>query len=199
MRKIDPSTREPRNADPVVGQETPHESAPLHVTGRAIYVDDIAEPAGLLHVVTGQSTVAHGRILSMDLDAVRAAEGVVDVVTHADIPGDPDISPVYSGDLLLAESEVNYVGQPLFAVAAVSLDAARQACQLARIEIAPLPAVLTPQDAMAAEAFVLPTRTFRRGGVAVAIDAAPRQLSGEQYVRGQEHFYLEGQVALALR
>ncbi len=181
---------------PAVGAELAHESAIKHVTGRATYVDDISEPTDLLHVATGQSPVPHGRIKSLDLDDVRMADGVVDVIVYEDIPGDPDISPVYTGDQLLANNLVEYVGQPLFAVAATSLAAAKRACQLAKLDIEALPAILTPQQALQASEFVLPTRTFRVGDASAAISEAEHRIEGELTVRGQEHFYLEGQVSL---
>ena len=181
-----------------VGEALAHESAVGHVTGAAIYVDDIREPAGLLHVATGQSPLAHGRLKSMKLSPVRAAEGVVDVITFSDIPGDPDISPVYTGDLLLAESELIHVGQPVFAVAATSLLLAKKACQLAEFDIEPLDPVLTPQAALDREDFVLPTRTFEVGDADAAIDQADHLVEAALIVRGQEHFYLEGQVSLAM-
>jgi len=152
----------------------------------------------MVHIATGLSTQACARILAMDLDAVKSAPGVIDVVCYADIPGDPDVSPVYTGDLLLAHDQVSYVGQPLFAVAATSFDAAQRAVRLAKIEYALETPVLTPQLALAANDFVLPTRTFVLGDAAKAIEAASHHVSGEQYVRGQEHFYLEGQVGYAL-
>ncbi len=199
MRKLTNGSAGAGVADtkPVVGSDLAHESAIKHVTGRATYVDDIAEPANLLHVATGQSTIAHGRIRSINLDAVRTAEGVVDVIVCDDIPGDPDISPVYTGDQLLASQVVEYVGQPIFAVAASSLVAAKRACSLAQIEFEELPAILTPQQALKESQFVLPTRTFQIGDAAKAIDAAELVIESEQTVRGQEHFYLEGQVSLA--
>ena len=175
-----------------------HESAIKHVTGAAQYVDDILEPADLLHVATGQSTMAHGRIKSLNLDPVRLAEGVVDVITVSDVPGDPDVSPVYTGDMLLASGEVVYIGQPIFAVAALSFELAKKACLKAEIEYEALDAVLTPQQALANDSFVLPTRSFVKGDVAQAIDLAAHVIEAEQFVRGQEHFYLEGQISLAL-
>lgn len=197
MRKLNGSqTIRPKQSAGGVGSDIPHESAIKHVTGAAVYVDDIVTTENCLHVATGQSVVAHGRILSMDLSAVRTADCVVDVITLEDVPGDPDISPVYSGDVIFGGPVVHYVGQPLFAVAATSLAAAKRACLLARIEYEELEAILTPQQAMAAETFVLPTRSFVTGDADRAIDAAARVIEGEQYVRGQEHFYLEGQVCL---
>ena len=184
--------------DAPVGEALAHESAVNHVTGAAIYIDDIPEPPGLLHVATGQSPLAHGRLKSMNLSPVGAAEGVVDVITFSDIPGDPDISPVFTGDLLLADKELIHVGQPVFAVAATSLLSAKKACQLVEFDIESLDPVLTPQEALDREDFVLPTRTFEVGDADAAIDQADHLVEAAQIVRGQEHFYLEGQVSLAM-
>ena len=107
---------------PVAGaahQDTIHESAIKHVTGRAEYTDDLPELAGTLHGALGLSTIAHGRIVSIDLDAVRAAPGVVDVLTAKDVPGRNDVSPTGKhDDPIFTESEVMFHGQPIFAVIA---------------------------------------------------------------------------------
>ncbi|MFT7221338.1 MAG: xanthine dehydrogenase large subunit [Candidatus Azotimanducaceae bacterium] len=179
------------------GDMTPHESALKHVTGEALYVDDIETPRDSLHVATGQSPVACGKITHLSLAAVKNAPGVIDVITIDDVPGDPDISPVFSGDMVLANREVVFVGQPVFAVAATSFEAAKRAVKLAEIEIAEEKPILTVKEAMAAESFVLPTRAFTSGDAKAAITGAKHQLQAEHYVRGQEHFYLEGQVCLA--
>ncbi len=198
MRKLPVSASFVTGGHEKLGAELPHESAVKHVTGAAQYVDDISTSDNCLHVATGTSPYAHGMVKSMNLDAVRTAPGVVDVITIADVPGDPDISPVYAGDMIFAGEKVMYVAQPLFAVAAKSFEAAKRACLLAEVDIEPLEPIVTPQQAMAAEDFVLPTRTFQRGDTDAAIEGAPRVLEGEQYVKGQEHFYLEGQVSLVL-
>ena len=181
-----------------VGVNTKHDSSIKHVIGTANYVDDIAEPRGMLFVATGLSTMAHARILSLDLDSVKNSKGVVDVIVHDDIPGDPDVSPVYTGDLLLAKDLVSYVGQPLFAVAATTQRLAQQAVRKAVVEYEQLEAVLTSKAALKQSSFVLPTRTFFMGDADAQMNAAPNKLEGEQMVRGQEHFYLEGQVALVI-
>ena len=109
-----------------------HDSAFRHVTGEALYIDDLPEPAGLLHVQLGLSTKAHARLTSVDLTAVRAAEGVVCVLTAADVPGENDVSPTHRHDEpLLATDLVQFVGQPIFAVAARTRDQARRAAALA--------------------------------------------------------------------
>jgi len=175
-----------------------HESAIKHVTGKAQYVDDIPEWPDQLHVATGKSGYAHARILNLDLSAVRACKGVIDVITYADIPGDGDVAPVYKGDPLLVDEIAEFVGQPLFAVAATSLQAAKLAVEKAVVEYRELDSILTPQAAMEASSFVLPEKSFSRGQVDSVIDGSPHKLKGEQYVRGQEHFYLEGQVSLCV-
>jgi xanthine dehydrogenase large subunit len=180
-----------------VGRSKKHESADKQVAGEAIYVDDRPSLRGELHAAVGQSTMAHANIISMDLSAVKAAEGVISVITVEDVPGHTDIGPVFPGDPVLAIGKVEFIGQPLFAVAATSFDLARKAVKLARVEYQELEAVLTVKDALAKQNFVRPPFTMKRGDSASAIAAAEHQLSGEILVGGQEHMYLEGQVSTA--
>ncbi|OAN59293.1 xanthine dehydrogenase molybdopterin binding subunit [Sphingobium sp. TCM1] len=175
----------------------PHDSAALHVSGLARYADDLPEPAAMLHLAFGQSQEAHARITAMDLSAVRAAPGVVAVYTAADIPGANDVSPVAGDDRLLADGEVLYVGQPIFLVAATSQRAARQAARLGRVDYERLPAHLTIADARAAASLIEPTQRMARGDAAAALADAPHRLTGGFDMGGQDHFYLEGQVAIA--
>ena len=134
-----------------VAEALAHDSARIHVTGEALYTDDIAAPAGLAHACLGLSEVAHGRIEALDLEAVRAAPGVLAVLTAADIPGENDISPTARHDEpVFAEDVVLFHGQPLFAVVATTRDQARRAARLARVEIDPLPALLSIAAARAA-------------------------------------------------
>ena len=180
-----------------VGRSKKHESADKQVAGAAIYVDDRPSLRGELHAYVGQSTMAHANIISMDLSAVKAAEGVVKVITVEDVPGHTDIGPVFPGDPVLAIGKVEFVGQPLFAVAATSFDLARKAVKLAKVEYEELEAVLTVKDALAKKNFVRPPHSLKRGDSDSAIAAAAHQLSGEIKVGGQEHMYLEGQVSTA--
>src|SRR5271157_3682251 len=120
----------------VVHKPLPHDSARLHVQGAATYVDDIREPDGTLHVAIGMATAAAGELKTLDLSAVRAAPGVVAVITAADIPGRNDIAPVFADEPLLVEREVMFHGQAVFAVVANSRDEARRAARLGRMEIA---------------------------------------------------------------
>ena len=180
------------------GKALPHESAVLHVTGAAAYTDDLPEPRGTLFAALGISPIAHGRLRALDLDAVRAAPGVVDVVVAADIPGANDVGPIVHDDPILAERELHFAGQPVFAVAATSVAAARRAATLARFDIEPLPAILTIEEALDARSYVLPPVHVTRGDAAGALARAPYRVQGEVRSGGQDHFYLEGQVALAV-
>jgi xanthine dehydrogenase large subunit len=182
----------------VIGAALPHDSAELHVAGAAVYTDDLPEPRGTLHVALGVSPLAHGRLKAVGLEEVHAAPDVVDVITAADIPGDNDVGPIQHDDPIFAEEFVQFAGQPVFAVAATSVTAARRAARLAQYDIDALPAILTIDDAMALESFVLPPVHVTRGNAAAAIGAAPHRLHGTARSGGQDHFYLEGQIALAV-
>ncbi len=182
-----------------VGSPIPHDSAPLHVTGRARYVDDQPVPAGTLHLAFGLSTVAHGDITALDLSAVRAAPGVVLVLTAKDLPFVNDVSPSAHDEPLLATGTVQYVGQPIFAVVADSHLAARKAAKLGKISFAEKPALLTVDQALAANSrFEAGPVIWSKGDAASAIAGAARVIEGSFDMGGQEHFYLEGQAALAL-
>ena len=183
---------------PQVHASVPHDSARGHVTGAASYVDDLPEPPGLLHLAFGLADVAHGRLISLDLVAVRAVSGVVLVLTAADIPGENNVGPVAHDEPLLASGEILFHGQPLFIVAAETRDAARRAARLAKVDIAPLPALLTIAEAQQAGSLVEPPQTMRRGEPEAALAQAAQRLSGTLTMGGQEHFYLEGQVSMAL-
>ncbi|WP_085316554.1 xanthine dehydrogenase molybdopterin binding subunit [Derxia lacustris] len=186
-----------RLAEPPVGTAHKHESAHLHVSGAARYTDDIPLPAGALHIAFGTSPVAHGKLVGLDLSAVLAAPGVVTVLTAADIPGHNNYGAVLHDDPIFVTDEVMFVGHQLFAVVATSYEAARRAATLARIQIDELPALLDIRAAVAAQSFVLPTEHLRRGDPDAAIAAAPHRLTGTHACGGQEHFYLEGQIAAA--
>ncbi|WP_050526782.1 xanthine dehydrogenase molybdopterin binding subunit [Pseudorhodobacter aquimaris] len=182
-----------------IGSALPHDAAPLHVTGSARYVDDIPLPAGALHLAFGLSSIAHGDITTLDLSAVRTADGVVAVYSACDFDEVPDCSPSAHDEPLLATGCVHYIGQPVFLVVATSHLAARKAARLAVVEYAPLPAILTVDEALAADAYFEDGPViWSKGDANTAIAAAPRQVEGEMEVGGQEHFYLEGQVAAAL-
>ncbi|MEL0062939.1 MAG: xanthine dehydrogenase molybdopterin binding subunit, partial [Candidatus Puniceispirillum sp.] len=171
-----------------------HDSAAKHVSGQAVYVDDIVMPAHGLVVLIGQSPHAHARILRMDLTAVEAAPGIVRVMTAADIPGVNDCGPVVHDDPIFAVDKVCYVGQSLFAIVAETVAAARAALPLAKIDYDPLPAILTIDAAMEANSYLGPPSQMEKGAPDHYLTTAPHRLSGRLYCGGQEHFYLEGQA-----
>jgi xanthine dehydrogenase large subunit len=176
-----------------------HDSAVRHVTGEAAYIDDLPEPAGLLHVYLGISTKAHARISSIDLEPVRRAPGVVLVITAEDVPGANDVSPTHRHDEpLFATDIVEFMGQPLFAVAARTRGQARRAAGLAKVEYEELEPVLDVASARPVGRLVTEPLTLQRGDAAQAIAAAPHKLAGRMEIGGQDHFYLEGQIAMAV-
>jgi xanthine dehydrogenase large subunit len=174
-----------------------HESAARHVSGNAIYIDDTKQPEGLLHGWVIASTRAHARLVSVDLSAVAAAPGVACVITVKDIPGENDAAPILSGEPLLADGVVTYAGEAIAVVAAASLAQARDAANLAKITYADLPAILSIDAAIAAESYVVAPMLMQRGDVDTAMAAAPLRLKGEVHAGGQDHFYLETQIAQA--
>lgn len=181
-----------------VAQPLPHDSGPLHVTGQARYVDDVPLPGNALHLAFGLSTCPHGRITGMDLSAVRAAPGVVAVLTAADMPFANDASPSAHDEPVLADGMVHFLGQPLFLVVADSHLAARKAARLGKVDYEALPAILTVDQALAAGSRFGPPVVWSMGDAAAAIAAAPRVIEGRLELGGQEHFYLEGQAALCI-
>jgi xanthine dehydrogenase large subunit len=178
-----------------VGKPLKHESADKHVSGEALYIDDRLEFPNQLHVYARMSEHAHARILRIDLSPCYEIPGVALAITAADVPGRLDIGAVLPGDPLLADGEVQYLGQPVLAVAASSLDAARRAAQAAIVEYEPLEAIVDVKEALSREHFISPSHSHYIGDAAAALAAAPHRLQGELAIGGQEHFYLETQVA----
>ncbi|HFC04491.1 MAG TPA: xanthine dehydrogenase molybdopterin binding subunit, partial [Rhizobiales bacterium] len=162
------------------------------------YIDDVTEPVGLLHLAPGYCDTACGKIINVDLDAVRRADGVITVLTAQDIKGVNDCSPAAGDDLILAEDEVIFHGQVIFAVVATTRSAARRAAKLANIEVAPETPSVTIAQARKTGETVLPSYQFRRGDVRPVIKASEHATTGNISIGGQEHFYLEGQVAMAM-
>ena len=155
----------------IIGTGDPHESAHLHVAGEATYIDDITELAGTLHAALGLSPVAHGRLLAIDVAALRALPGVLAVYTAADLPGVNDCAPIVKGDdPILADGVVHYLGQPMFAVIARDRRVARRIAARAKdfVTLEPLPALLTAREAHAAKAYVVPPMHLARGDAAAA-------------------------------
>jgi xanthine dehydrogenase large subunit len=182
-----------------VGLRETHDSALLHVTGQARYVDDMPVPEGCLHLAFGLSAIARGRLTSLDLSAVRAAPGVVAALAWGDLPRPADTSPSAHDEPLLCDGPIHFQGQPLFLVIATSHLAARKAVRLAKAEVQEEAPVLTIDEALAAGSrFEEGPRIWTKGDARSALASAPSRLKGSLEIGGQEHFYLEGQAALAM-
>ncbi|PLR31955.1 xanthine dehydrogenase molybdopterin binding subunit [Chimaeribacter arupi] len=177
------------------GRSRKHESAEKHVTGEAVYIDDRLEFPNQLHLVPRLSEVAHAEILRIDVAPCYAFPGVVRVFTAQDVPGDNDIAPLTVGDPLYADGKVEYLGQVVLVVAADDPLTARRAAQAAIIEYRELPAIFDVKTALQAGHLVEASHHHRRGNSAAALAAAPRRIQGELHIGGQEHFYLETQIA----
>ena len=177
----------------------PHDSAYKHVSGEAVYVDDIPEPPGTLQLYAAQSERAHARIARLDLSQVRTAPGVIAVLSAEDVPGTNDISPIGKhDDPIFAQDRVEFAGQVLFAVAAETIEQARAAAKLAAVAYEDLAPVLSIDEARRNASYVLDPYAMRRGDAAAAIEASPHRLRRSLSIGGQDHFYLEGQVSLAI-
>jgi xanthine dehydrogenase large subunit len=176
-----------------------HDSAHKHVTGQADYIDDMVAPEGLLHAYLGLSTIAHGDIGSMDLSAVKSAPGVIGVLLAGDIPGENDISPTGKHDDPVFAQAVEFHGQPIFAVVAQSRAAARRAAALAKVEYDLKPHMTDITEARGAGyPLVTEPLTLKRGEAVRVIKTAPRRIQSQMRIGGQDHFYLESHVALAI-
>ena len=195
---MDASVSLPVRRDTAVGAPLPHDSAHLHVSGRAAYTDDLPEPRDLLHLAVGMSTMAHARVTGMELAQVRAAPGVVDICVAADIAGANNCGPIVADEPVFATERVQYVGQPVFVVAASTVDAARKAARLASIQYEELEAILEPLTAVEKGSFVLPSETLVRGDPDSALASAPHRVQRRVSLGGQDQFYLEGHIAMAI-
>nr|WP_321461848.1 xanthine dehydrogenase molybdopterin binding subunit [uncultured Cohaesibacter sp.] len=188
--------------DGAVHLDRQHESAHKHVTGKADFTDDEREPIGTLHACLGLSEKAHARIIDMDLSACLVMEGVVGVLTSKDIvaPGHNDISANHLDDEpVFPQGEVQFLGQPLFAVVAKTREQARKAVKAARIAYDPLTAQIDAFEAMeAGYPYVAKPLTLERGDVTEGFAKAPNRIRGQIRIGGQDHMYLEGQIAFAI-
>ncbi|MCB8747556.1 xanthine dehydrogenase molybdopterin binding subunit [Rhodoferax sp. U2-2l] len=180
------------------GSSAPHESAKAQVSGAAPYIDDLPELRGTLHAAPILSTVAHGQLHGLNASAALALPGVHAIVSANDVPGDPVLAAFAGDEPVFARDTVQHIGQVMGLVVADSVELARRAARLVQADITALPAILNVQDALAAQSYVLPPVTVARGDAEAALARAPHTLSGTLEVGGQEHFYLEGQVAYAL-
>jgi len=175
-----------------------HDSAYKHVSGFAEYTDDIKEPDSTLYGAIGWSKKAHAIIKKIDLRNVISSEGVISVVTSEDIPGRNDVGPVFDGDPIFTNKKVEYYGQPLFAVAALSTEFARKAVLKAKVYYKELKPIVTIKDSLAKKKLLFKVRKIKRGHPNKALSNSKHRLKGNFTTGSQEHFYLEGQAAFAI-
>jgi xanthine dehydrogenase large subunit len=177
------------NQHNVVGTSIKHDSAVAQVTGRAHYVDDTPVPADCLYAYPVMSTITCGRIQKIDTREALNCPGVVKILSADDIPGKKDIGPIFPGDVLLAEQDISYHGQPILLVVATSYEVARKAARLVQVEYLKADPLLDIQQAIASKDWVRPPQTFVRGDIDQGFASAPHRLQGELSIGGQEHFY----------
>ncbi len=175
-----------------------HDSAVKHVTGRAVYIDDIPVPPDCQETALVLSPHAHARIVSIDVSEAAGMPGVSAVVSAQDIPGKNDIAPVFADEPLLADATADYAGMPVAAVAADTYDQALAAAKAIKVEYEELEPVLSIEDAWEKELFTYAPPKIVMGDAEAAIGKAPHTVSGEVRCGGQDHFYLESHIALAV-
>src|ERR1700742_4656803 len=182
---------------PVVGLAVSHESADLHVTGDALYTQDlVGRTHGTLHAWPVQAPLAHARVISMRTEAACDVPGVVRVLTAQDVPGLNDAGEKH--DEPLFPTEVMFYGHAVCWVLGETLEAARQGATRVEVDYELLPALVSVHDATEAGSYQGHQRTVSRGDAAAGLERAAYRFSGELEIGGQEHFYLEAQAALAL-
>jgi xanthine dehydrogenase large subunit len=179
-----------------VGKSITHESAHLHVSGKANYVDDIPEVEGTLYAGLGLAEIANGKIINMDLSAVWQAEGVVTVLTGTELLHN-NCGPVVADEPIIATDTVSFFGQVIFVVVAKTYQQAQQASRLAKVTYEALEPILTIEQAIARQSWILPPVQLTAGDANAKLAVAPYRLQGMAQVGGQEHFYLEGQICYA--
>jgi xanthine dehydrogenase large subunit len=186
-----------RPANPVVGLEVPHESAALHVTGAALYTDDlVGRTAGVLHAWPVQAPHARATVTALRPEPAYGVPGVVRVLTAGDVPGVNDAGVKH--DEPLFPTEVMYHGHAVCWVLGETLEAARLGAAAVEVEYSPHPAVVTVREAIATESFQGAQPRLERGDVEAGLARSARTFSGELEFAGQEHFYLETHCALAM-
>jgi len=181
----------------IVGKNIPHDSAQGHVSGESVYIDDMPFTQNEVLVDFFSSPVAHGKILSLDLEAAKAIPGVVGLFTYQDLDGHNLFGPIIQDEILLAEDTVSFVGQAIVVIAAETRQAIQKVKAAIRIEIEPLEPTFTIEQAIEKRQFIGETRRIETGDVEQAFLEAEHTLEGVFYNDGQEHFYLESQSAIA--
>ncbi|MFD0915908.1 xanthine dehydrogenase molybdopterin binding subunit [Pseudahrensia aquimaris] len=182
----------------VVGKSYPHDSADRHVRGKAVYIDDMPDLPGTLHIAPVLSPVAKGVLKKIDAREALKMPGVVRVLTAADVPGHNDIAPILSGEPVFADGKVAHVGQIVAAVVATSLAEALQAAHSVKLSIKEQTPCFDVEEAHKAGSVTLKNQHLVQGDAAGAMKKASRIFEGKFRIGGQDHFYLEGQIAYAI-
>ena len=175
-----------------------HDSALKHVTGRAKYTDDILEPKNLLHAAVGYSNFSKGKIIEIDFTEVLNSEGVIDIITEKDIEGINEVGPVFKGDPIFSSKNIQYHGQPIFAVAATTYKLAKKASTKVKIKFKEMKPILSIEEALKNKSFVHEPQYLKKGNAIKLIRNSKYKLKGELHSGGQDHFYLEGQIAMTI-
>ena len=181
-----------------INKQFAHDSAEKHVSGEAVYVDDILDFPEALHCCFFCSNQAHAQIQNVDISEAQKIAGVVDIIQAKDVPAKLDIAPVFDGDPLLADKKVEFFGQPIVAVAAKDMHSARKAVQKIKVKYKSLEPILDLKEALQKKSFVLEPQLLQRGNVNLALQKTKHRLRGELFIGGQDHFYLETQISLAV-
>ena len=184
--------------DKIFTKNIEHESAVKHVTGKAIYTDDISEPKNLLHAVIGYSNCSKGVIKKIDYKDVLSSEGVVDIITEKDIEGINDVGPIFKGDKIFTSKNIEYYGQPIFAVIAKTNNLAKKAALKVKIDLKISKPIVSIEEALKKKSFVLKPKHLTRGNIKDGFKKSDNILKGKLYSGGQDHFYLEGQIAMTI-
>ncbi len=184
--------------DKIFTKNIEHESAVKHVTGKAIYTDDISEPKNLLHAVIGYSNCSKGVIKKIDYKDVLSSEGVVDIITEKDIEGINDVGPIFKGDKIFTSKNIEYYGQPIFAVIAKTNNLAKKAALKVKIDLKISKPIVSIEEALKKKSFVLKPKYLTRGNIKDGFKKSDNFLKGKLYSGGQDHFYLEGQIAMTI-
>ncbi len=184
--------------DKIFTKNIEHESAVKHVTGKAIYTDDISEPKNLLHAVIGYSNCSKGVIKKIDYKDVLSSEGVVDIITEKDIEGINDVGPIFKGDKIFTSKNIEYYGQPIFAVIAKTNNLAKKAALKVKIDLKISKPIVSIEEALKKKSFVLKPKHLTRGNIKDGFKKSNNVLKGKLYSGGQDHFYLEGQIAMTI-
>ena len=184
--------------DKIFTKNIEHESAVKHVTGKAIYTDDISEPKNLLHAVIGYSNCSKGVIKKIDYKDVLSSEGVVDIITEKDVEGINDVGPIFKGDKIFTSKNIEYYGQPIFAVIAKTNNLAKKAALKVKIDLKISKPIVSIEEALKKKSFVLKPKHLTRGDIKDGFKKSDNILKGKLYSGGQDHFYLEGQIAMTI-